>query len=102
MLATLPEGPWPEGELSPDDVLAYCNTLPRRRSKKARSLNAGMSGAQVLALEDESGQGSIFKMFSSAEEMLQDVASLEVIASSARRPLQRRRRRRRRRQQQIK
>src|SRR5205823_5275826 len=88
VLANLPEGDWPEGQLLEDQqVLDHCNTLPRRKSKKARSLMAGMSGAQVFELEDEYGRGAIFKIFVSAEEMLLDVTALEVIAATRGQPL---------------
>ena len=81
-LATLPEEFPGEENLSEEQVLEWANEKGGgRKKKKAKQLMAGMSGAQVFSVEDERGDESIFKMFCTEEEMLQDIAGLEVIAN---------------------
>ncbi len=80
LLAELPSAPWEaEKHLSEDDVADYLSK--RNKHAQTKELHAGMSGAQVFDVKGDAEQSGIFKLFGDPEEMFQDIAGLEVIAS---------------------
>ena len=80
LLGELPSAPWDADQhLSEDDVADYLSK--QNKQAHTQELHAGMSGAQVFDVTGDAEQSGIFKLFGDPEEMLLDIAGLEVIAS---------------------
>ena len=83
LLAELPTAPWEaDRQTTEEDVADYLSK--KNKHAEAKQLHAGLSGAQVFDVKGDAEQSGIFKIFGAPEEMLQDIAGLEVIASLGR------------------